>query len=213
MDEHLTLGDLVEKLDGYVGEHGQDHAVRCGFAAAVSYRGNYAEIAFAPEADTRLGAMLGEARRAIGATYTGYKGGDFDMTEETPVWLAAYGDPGPPLSDGLLHAMVLGRLWGGPMPDNSSLPPNIQALESHFSAAIECAPFLEFELESVLNLATEWCVSNDWRFVMRLQPSGAWCVTLNPGNGADLINVDAEELRVALMRACVLAAAENVKEE
>lgn len=215
MDEHLTLGMLVEKLEAYVEDEtkGQDHPVRCGYARAISYRGDYSMISFAPEADTRLGVMLRAARNAIGQTFTGWKGGDFEMKEGTPVWLANDGELGPPLSDGLLHAMVLGRLWGGPAPANSSLPKNIKALQDNFSHAIECAPFLDFDLESVLKLTTDWCDANNWQLFCRRQVPDCWCVKLDPDrNGWDTINVEGPYLRVVLMRACVLAVAENVKE-
>jgi hypothetical protein len=215
MCEHLTLGQLVDKLDGYVEEEtkGQDHPVRCGFGAAMSYRGDYSMVAFEPQADTRLGQMLGYARRALGATFTGWKGGDFEMKEDTPVWIAKDGDLGAPMTDGLLYAMVGGRLWGGPAPDNSSLPKNIKALEDNFSHAIDCAPFLDFDLESVLKLTTDWCDENGWQLVLRRQVPRCWCVTLDPDrNGWDTINVEGPYVRVVLMRACVLAIAENVKE-
>ena len=36
-----------------------------------------------------------EAEKANGSKFEGYKGGDFTMTRDTPVWFSHYADTGP----------------------------------------------------------------------------------------------------------------------
>lgn len=58
-----------------------------------SWRGIYAELAmsFDTEGATDVATVLADAESAVGAVFTGYKGGDFLMRDYTPIWLANYG--------------------------------------------------------------------------------------------------------------------------
>lgn len=60
-----------------------------------SYRGFYDQLALGYDDDHQaqmtVGELLGEMRQAVGRIYTGYKGGDYMMSRETPVWAANYG--------------------------------------------------------------------------------------------------------------------------
>lgn len=38
----------------------------------------------------KAGQFLEMLKEAVGKTYEGYKGGDFEMTEDTPMWVANY---------------------------------------------------------------------------------------------------------------------------
>lgn len=66
-------------------------------ATLRSYRGIYAEIAIgygssrdaAPPSVLDLNKAL---RAAIGTEFSGYKGGEFKMTRNTPVWVGNYGE-------------------------------------------------------------------------------------------------------------------------
>lgn len=66
--------------------------------AVDSYRGYYEQLAIAcgpsREHSTKVGDLLTILREAVGKTFTGYKGGEYRMTESTPVWLANYGETG-----------------------------------------------------------------------------------------------------------------------
>lgn len=91
---HLTLGAAIEKLNAMDGSirvvcsDNQDEAP----GAAMSYRGYYSDLAFAPSLDTVTAAgFLAECANALGKTMEGYKGGDFLMGEDTPLWVSAYG--------------------------------------------------------------------------------------------------------------------------
>jgi len=98
----MTLQELIEELSRY----DPQQRVPLGFREPHSYRGYYDELAFEPVPDTTVGAMLAAAKEALGATYTGYKGGDYTMNAYTQVWLARYGDTGEAISDFSLSLML-----------------------------------------------------------------------------------------------------------
>lgn len=56
-----------------------------------SYRGYYSDLSFEPsDAEITVSSFLKQCSEAMGATYHGYKGGEFHMGADTPVWCAAY---------------------------------------------------------------------------------------------------------------------------
>lgn len=64
-----------------------------------SWRGAYDELALNHQRDgdpkaqpMKVRAFLKMLKAAVGKTYTGYKGGDFTMSKDTPVWVSNYGD-------------------------------------------------------------------------------------------------------------------------
>ena len=63
-----------------------------GFTNPHSYRGDYMDLAFEPAANVTVAAMLADARSALGTTYQGWKGGDFEMRGDTWCWLSMEGD-------------------------------------------------------------------------------------------------------------------------
>lgn len=90
----MTLGELIERLE----KLDYSKPVKHGFGFPMSYRGYYDELAFSPEENTTIGEMLEHAKNALGATFEGYKGGDFTMDEFTPCWIAEYGNCGDSIS-------------------------------------------------------------------------------------------------------------------
>lgn len=93
-----TLGEIIDTLAILPADMVFPH----GFAHPHSYRGYYDELAFEPATNTRAGDMLADAQAALGKTFTGYKGGDYEMQSWTDCWLAEYGDTGDSLSIGAL---------------------------------------------------------------------------------------------------------------
>ena len=83
----MYLGELIEYLEN------KDKSIVAlkGFGEAGSFRGYYEQIAFEPKDNVTVGEMLVEAQKALGATFHGYKGGEFEMYEYTDVWIAEYG--------------------------------------------------------------------------------------------------------------------------
>jgi hypothetical protein len=95
----LKLGELIDKLEKCYPEcevYFDFGDLRCG--ALGSYRGFYEDLALGfaenknhPATET-AGALLSSLRGAIGASFIGYKGGDFRMTRDSAVWVANYGN-------------------------------------------------------------------------------------------------------------------------
>lgn len=88
LPQHLGLGDLIARLE----REDPNRILPIGFAEPHSYRGYYSELAFEPRRDISIGDMLEAARSALGATFEGYKGGNFTMNEYSDCYIATYGD-------------------------------------------------------------------------------------------------------------------------
>lgn len=99
----LTLGELI----GTLKLAPPDRPIVMGLRKAHSYRGIYENVAFQIGEETNVKAMLAEACKGLD-TFTAWKGGDYTMTEKTPVWIANIGETGWPLTDALLMAMMAG---------------------------------------------------------------------------------------------------------
>jgi hypothetical protein len=84
----MNLFDLIELLEKYP----QEKRVPLGIGNPHSWRGDYCELAFEPVKDVTVGDMLASARSAMGATFQGYKGGDFPMTGFSVIHLEHKGD-------------------------------------------------------------------------------------------------------------------------
>jgi hypothetical protein len=94
---HLTLGELISVLEasgpGALVQFDFDHSLSPCFPH--SYRGYYSDLAF----EVGSGAMtafyfLGICQGVLGETLRGYKGGEFLMSKDTPLWVADYGCSG-----------------------------------------------------------------------------------------------------------------------
>lgn len=111
----ITLGELIARVEPIVAkqreviEKYEDEAYVCfDFEYAyptdlISWRGSYAELSltftFPDHSDKNtepltVTAFLELLKGAIGKTYTGYKGGEFVMGRQTPIWVANYGNSG-----------------------------------------------------------------------------------------------------------------------
>ena len=91
---HTHLGHLIDFLETM----DPNLIVKDGFGSPHSDRGSYDELAFTPEAEARIGDMLDYARQADGSTYEGWKGGDYTMDRDTPVYIGEYGDCSDPIT-------------------------------------------------------------------------------------------------------------------
>jgi hypothetical protein len=99
----MTLGALITMLEA----KGHQNAVcPAGFSDPHSYRGFYEDVAFVPARNITVADMLEAARSALGATYEGWKGGDYTMDWETSCWLAFEGDTGETLGPTLVRLML-----------------------------------------------------------------------------------------------------------
>jgi len=87
---NMTLGNLIEWLE----QQNPELVVKDGFSTPHSDRGSYDELAFSPEPEAKIGDMLKYAKSALGATFTGWKGGEYTMNEHTSVYIGEYGECG-----------------------------------------------------------------------------------------------------------------------
>ena len=101
---HVTLGGLITMLQSL--EPSAKVWLDDGSAPGqlMSYRGYYADLAFSrtyadlafsrtSEAIT-VDQMLTTCQAALGQSFEGYKGGDYVMGEDTPLWMANWGMTG-----------------------------------------------------------------------------------------------------------------------
>lgn len=87
----ITLGRFISELEKLP----QDKEIE-NVCSPHSYRGYYSDLALEKESGTRSVGSLVEKLKSecLGQTFTGYKGGDFYMDENTPMWIAKYGSCG-----------------------------------------------------------------------------------------------------------------------
>lgn len=91
---HLTLGGLVKVLETADPDMWviYDLMEPSSPSAPESYRGYYIDLSFPPSSTPiTVKEFLREAKDAIGKTFEGYKGGDFEMHSDTPLWASDYG--------------------------------------------------------------------------------------------------------------------------
>lgn len=87
----LSLGALL----GALRELPQGSSLLGGISDPHSYRGYYERLAFTPAGEEQpVEDAIRVASIALGATFTGYKGGEFRMNEHSLVYLASYGYTG-----------------------------------------------------------------------------------------------------------------------
>jgi hypothetical protein len=90
---NLTLGQLIDALSAAP----KSAVVALSDSGSSpfqphSYRGYYSDLAFQEAPETRTVAdVLKDAKKALGTTFSGYKGGDYLMSETTPLWASSYG--------------------------------------------------------------------------------------------------------------------------
>lgn len=108
--DQLTLGELILKIEVIAnkpkGKEKEGPFVYYDFEYLYptyidSWRGSYDELAlnFCYSRDSKnppltVVKFLKLLRDAVGKTFTGYKGGDFMMGKQTPVWVANHGNSG-----------------------------------------------------------------------------------------------------------------------
>lgn len=94
MMQPMTLGAVIT----YMSNLDPEFIVGEGLKYPCSYRGNYSCLAFEQAGSMRVADVLAVLQSAVGSTYPGWKGGEFTMTLDTPVFVAERGDIGVPLS-------------------------------------------------------------------------------------------------------------------
>ena len=88
-ESQMTLGKLIERLGALPAE------TPIYLADPHSYRGYYCDLAFErPDHPITAAEAIALCRRMMGAVLSGYKGGEYTMGANTPVWLAEWGCTG-----------------------------------------------------------------------------------------------------------------------
>ncbi len=91
-ESQMTLGRLIDLLSSLDPESKME-----GMCHPHSYRGYYDDLAFERCEDMPVGKVLEMANCCMGEIFRGYKGGDFQMGRNTPLWIATYGNCGAKL--------------------------------------------------------------------------------------------------------------------
>ena len=108
----LSLGKLISEFERFDLRDSRDEikTVRFDFGSAIpstldSYRGSYDELALGYKLtgydnneghfdECKADEFVKHLKEAIGKEYTGWKGGEYIMRENTPVWVANSGNSG-----------------------------------------------------------------------------------------------------------------------
>jgi len=99
----MQLQYLIEWLE----KQDQMATVKDGFGSPHSDRGYYEDLGFDPVEETTFGAMLAHAKAAMGATFPGWKGGEFTMHSYTDCHIGEYGNCGEEITSAHLKLWLL----------------------------------------------------------------------------------------------------------
>lgn len=91
---HLTLGGAISALAGINPDLPVSFSSGGAPGRPHSYRGYYSDLSFSPDENSTVGDFLTSCRASLGQTFQGYKGGDFIMKDDTPLWTASSGNTG-----------------------------------------------------------------------------------------------------------------------
>jgi hypothetical protein len=122
--EQLTLGELIDKVAGAspTQPDGDDKRVYFDFCNFYphdidSWRGSYEQLALGyrdwyegPTHPQTVRDFLAMLNKAVGEVFVGYKGGEYLMTRDTPVWVARHGEVGSTVVSGAIdtgHALII----------------------------------------------------------------------------------------------------------
>ena len=93
---HLTLGQAIELARTADPKMVVEFDRGGGPFAPHSYRGYYSDLAFEQsDAPVTAAGFLADLTESLGKTFEGYKGGDYVMAIDTPLWVAPFGCTGP----------------------------------------------------------------------------------------------------------------------
>lgn len=105
LNPQFNLGQLRVMLDFLCASGYADLYWPECFRDPDSYRGIYCEVAFEPAEYLTTWQINEQVVSAIGSTYMGYKGGEFYMDVDAPVWIAPYSHTGTALFESDLIRM------------------------------------------------------------------------------------------------------------
>lgn len=106
----MNIATLIAALTAYPD---RTHVAPFGFEGAHSWRGSYDEIAFSRSGPRQIRDMLADAIAVDGATFRGWKGGEYTMSHRTWVHLATPGSSQD--ADGTEFDVFVERMIGATM--------------------------------------------------------------------------------------------------
>jgi len=91
--KQMTLGELIMSLEGVKDKSNKSMVFNGCLRPSEphSYRGYYEELAFSYEildCYYSVSEFLKVCKACVGKTFTGWRGGDYKMTKNTPVWFS-----------------------------------------------------------------------------------------------------------------------------
>jgi hypothetical protein len=98
-DYHVTLGKMIDAIKDMPPETPVVYDVGGAPGRPHSYRGYYSDLSFSPADSATVESLLKHCRGSLDATFEGYKGGEFVMGADTPLWFAEYGCCGRAIVD------------------------------------------------------------------------------------------------------------------
>lgn len=110
-DNQLTIEQAIKVLEKY------DPATKVkygwGVGSAHSYRGYYSDLGLEPKYNVTVNEMLQELKHSRGLTFTGWKGGEFDMYDGTLIWFAKEGHSNEEgeITEPMIKAMISGEIF------------------------------------------------------------------------------------------------------
>ena len=104
MEGDMNVKEVLEKLK----EYDILQKLSRSLVNPHSYRGDYSEIGFVEHIEsTTVGEMITTISGVIGTTYTGWKGGNFTMSEYSNCYIAEKGSCGRELTEDFIELIVL----------------------------------------------------------------------------------------------------------
>lgn len=109
--KEYNLGNLIDDLEEYRGEidhiEFDDGSIPTDFE---SWRGVYNCLAlgYKDEGNAFAGSIWRKAYNANGSIFVGYKGGDFEMDRDTPIYQANYGETGVHVEETYVEKKIVG---------------------------------------------------------------------------------------------------------
>ena len=91
---HLTLGGLISALSGVPSDAFVFiDGTKAGIKSPHSYRGYYSDLSFEKSTEPKtVSETLETAKSCIECCFQGWKGGEYIMKEDTPLWIAKEGE-------------------------------------------------------------------------------------------------------------------------
>jgi hypothetical protein len=100
---HVDLEEIISTFEAL----DRDRVLPIGLCRPHSYRGYYCDLAFEVAYNVTVGEVVDMLRGCVGATFEGYKGGDYTMNGYSDCYISQYGSSaGDMIGPVLLHFLT-----------------------------------------------------------------------------------------------------------